>query len=144
MTRYRTPYGGVIDGDDLFEYVEREFTAGEFSNWLDDNFSPLRVEDFEITPTEILEAMGDFESCHEDCIYEILEDRGGIYPTLEDLGFKELPDYDDSESVRSAMAGVRDKGRAATGKVKAKAKAKKAAPKGKPKATSASRRGVKG
>lgn len=142
MTRYRTPYGEIVDGDDLFEYVEREFTAGEFSNWLDDNFSPLRVEDFEITPTEILEAMGDFESCHEDCIYEILEDRGGIYPTLEDLGFEELPDYDDSESVRSAMAGVRDKGRAVTGKVKAKAK--KAAPKGKPKAASASRRGVKG
>lgn len=142
MTRYRTPYGEVIDGDDLFEYVEREFTAGEFSNWLDDNFSPLRVEDFEITPTEILEAMGDFESCHEDCIYEILEDRGDIYPTLEDLGFEELPDYDDSESVRSAMAGVRDKGRAVTGKVKGKAK--KAVPKGKPKEASASRRGVKG
>ena len=142
MTRYRTPYGEIVDGDDLFEYVEEEFTAQMFSNWLDDNYSPLRVEDFEITPTEILEAMGDFESCHEDCIYEILEDSGGIYPTLEDLGFRELADYDDSESVRSAMAGVRDKGRAVTGKVKAKAK--KSAPKGNPKAASASRRGVKG
>ena len=61
MTRYRTPYGEIVDGDDLFDYVEEEFTAEMFSNWLDDNYRPLRVEDFEITPTEILEAMEDFD-----------------------------------------------------------------------------------
>lgn len=158
--RYRNDYGEVFDEDDLEDKVREAFTYDDFNNWVDDNYSGLSIPPgIEISPSEALEAMGDYDDAYEKAVYRIIEDWGGLYPDLSDLGIYEIDDDEDSESVRSAMSsaygktktaaknvgskakqtGARVRSKVKTGNAPARAKARAS----RSKASSASRKGVR-